>query len=60
MFAVNHVEAHRSTEELGDTMRLWWSYKGKPGIDTLDKWFKLEEHMGYYKLSFCPIVCDTC
>ncbi|KAJ0984459.1 hypothetical protein J5N97_002815 [Dioscorea zingiberensis] len=35
--------------------------KGNPGIETLDNWFKIEEFMGtYYKLSFCPTVCDTC
>lgn len=34
--------------------------KGNPGKDTLSNWFKVDEYMGYYKLRFCPGVCNFC
>lgn len=34
--------------------------EGKPGRDTLDNWFKIEEYDGDYKFVFCPTVCNYC
>ncbi|XP_047319500.1 miraculin-like [Impatiens glandulifera] len=34
--------------------------KGNPGKDTLRNWFKIEKFDNYYKLVFCPSVCDIC
>ncbi|KAF3341922.1 Miraculin [Carex littledalei] len=36
---------------------------GNPGKETLSNWFKIEKwenEDNYYKLVFCPTVCDTC
>ncbi|MCV2423814.1 Kunitz-type protease inhibitor, partial [Paucibacter sp. DJ4R-1] len=36
--------------------------KGNPGIKTLSNWFKIEKDSNskYYKLVFCPTVCNYC
>ncbi|KAF9683755.1 hypothetical protein SADUNF_Sadunf04G0047300 [Salix dunnii] len=32
--------------------------EGNPGIETITNWFKIEKTGDYYKLVFCPTVCD--
>ncbi|XP_054800279.1 miraculin-like [Prosopis cineraria] len=33
---------------------------GKPGWETINNWFKIEECDGDYKLVYCPSVCKSC
>ncbi|CAL5432527.1 unnamed protein product [Camellia sinensis] len=34
--------------------------EGKPGRETVSDWFKIEVYEDFYKIAYCPSVCDVC